>query len=52
MLCLPITTFLGQFPQNSVICLIIHLIRQDPQVPETTEVREAVSIAPGSNTII
>lgn len=40
MLSLPITAFLGQFLQNSVICLIIHLFREHPQVPDTMKVHD------------
>lgn len=35
---LPITAFLGWFPQNSVICLIIHFFKEHPEVPDTTKV--------------
>lgn len=38
MLSLPITAFLGWFPQDFVICLIIHFFREHPEVPDTTKV--------------
>lgn len=52
MLSLSITAFLGQFPQNSVICLITHLFREHPKVPGTTQVHEVISVALGSSTTI